>query len=172
MDAGAGVTWFIAGTLAAFVSACAAAASAIWSGLALRSQARAVDVSSYLEILERLQQFERRLKASSSASEECVFARREYLNFLEGLAHLYIHRRFGSGTNDLCRDALSNSVAAIEINTEMMMILEDSITSPETFKYLGKFRRKHRDIIEKRKVIFRETGSKGAQAHQSPIAGP
>ncbi|MGH6899847.1 MAG: hypothetical protein ACREJ5_25395 [Geminicoccaceae bacterium] len=162
MEAGAGVTWLIAGTIAAFVSASAAAASAICSALALRSQARAVDVSSYLEILERLQQFERRLKASDSVSEERVFARREYLNFLEGLAHLYIDARFGRGTVNLCRDALCNSLAAIEINTEMMEILEDSITSSETFEYLGEFRRKHRDIIEKRKVIFGKTGSKGA----------
>jgi hypothetical protein len=70
--------------------------------------------------------------------------------------------RFGSGTANLCRDALSNSLAAIEINTEMMEILEDSITSPETFEYLGKFRRKHRNIIEKRKVVFDKKGSKGA----------
>lgn len=55
MEAGVDITWLIAGTIAAFVSACAAAASAIFSALALRSQARAIDVSSYLEILEHLQ---------------------------------------------------------------------------------------------------------------------
>jgi len=44
----------------------------------------------------------------------------------------------------------------------MMEILEDSITSSETFEYLGKFRSKHRDIIERRKAIFGETGSKDA----------
>jgi hypothetical protein len=88
MEAGTGVTLLIAGTIAAVVSASAAAASVVWSGLALRSQARAVDVSSYLEVLERLQRFERLLRASTSVGEERVFARREYLNFLEGLAHL------------------------------------------------------------------------------------
>ena len=76
-----------------------AAASALWSALALRSQARAVDVSSYLEIFKRNQQFERRLKASISSGEEWLFSRREYLNFLEGLAHLYIDRRFGEWDN-------------------------------------------------------------------------
>jgi hypothetical protein len=155
MEAAPGVTWLIVGTVAA-------AASAVCSALALRSQARAVDVSSYLEILDRLQQFERRLEASASGTEQSVFARREYVNFLEGLAHLYMAGRFGSGTASLCRDALSNSVAAIEINTEMMQILEDSITSPETFEYLGKFRRKHRDVIEKRKAIFGGTRASGA----------
>jgi hypothetical protein len=163
MEPGAYITWLIAGTIAACVSAFAAAASAVFSARALRSQTRAVDVSSYLDILERLQQFERRLKASGSGGEEWLFARREYLNFLEGLAHLYIDGRFGSGTNDLCRDTLSNSIAAIEINREMMVILEDSVTSPETFEYLGKFRKKHRDLIEKRKAIYREAAAKGAQ---------
>ena len=147
METDAGIAWLIAGTIAAFVSASAAAGSAVCSALALRSQARAVDVSSYLEILEQLQEFERRLNASALVSEEWLFARREYVNFLEGLAHLYIDGRFGSGTANLCRDALCNSIAAIEINREMMEILEDSITSSETFEYLGKFRSKHRTSL-------------------------
>jgi hypothetical protein len=159
MEAGVGITWLIAGTIATSLSACAAAASAICSVFALRSQARAIDVSSYLQILEQLQQFERRLTASASVGEDWVFARREYVNFLEGLAHLYIKGRFGSGTADLCRDALSNSIAAIELNRDMMSILENSYSSPETFEYLGEFRKKHRDIIEVRKTIFANTAA-------------
>jgi hypothetical protein len=82
METDAGIAWLIAGTIAAFVSASAAAGSAVCSALALRSQARAFDVSSYLEILEQLQEFERRLNASALVSEEWLFARREYVNFL------------------------------------------------------------------------------------------
>jgi hypothetical protein len=156
METGAGVTWLVAGTIAAFVSALAAAASAIFSAAALRSQTRAVDVASYIEILKRHQQFERKLKASASVSEEWIFTRREYHNFLEGLAHLYIKRRFGSKTADLCRDSLANSMAAIEIYTEIMGVLADSVTSPEAFEYLAKFRKKHRRLIEERKAIFSE----------------
>jgi hypothetical protein len=108
-------------------------------------------------MLDRLQQFERRLAGSALITEERVFARREYVNFLEGLAHLYMDGRFGNWTADLCRDALCNSIAAIEINRDMMELVEGSVTSPETFEYLRKFRNKHRDIIEKRKLIFSQT---------------
>ncbi len=165
MEADASVSWLIAGTIAAVVSASAAAASAVWSGLALRSQARAVDVSSYLEVLERLQRFERVLRASASLGEEHVFARREYLNFIEGLAHLYMKGGFGNGTANLCMDALCNSIAAVEINAEIMEILENSLTSPETFEYLGKFRKKYRDVIERRKIMFRATGAQDTYVH-------
>ena len=54
MEAGVGINWLLAGTIAAFVSATAAAASAVCSAIALRSQARAVDVSSYLARISRM----------------------------------------------------------------------------------------------------------------------
>ena len=66
MGTGAGVAWLVAGTIATCISAIAAAASALFSARALQSQTRAVDVSSYLEIFERNQQMERRLRASAS----------------------------------------------------------------------------------------------------------
>jgi hypothetical protein len=87
--------------------------------------------------------------------------RREYLNFLECVAHLYIDGRFGSGTANLCRDTLSNSIAAIEIDEDMRGLFKDSVTSIDTFVYLAKFRRKHRPIIEQRKAIFREVAAEG-----------
>jgi hypothetical protein len=155
MEPGAGAAWLIAGTIAVFVSAGAAATAAIFAGLALSSQTRAVDVSSYLEILRRLQDFERRLKDAASDRDQHVFALREYANFLDGMAHLHNAGRFGRGTAALCWDALCNSIAALEISEETTNVLEDSFTSRETFEHLVAFREKHKSKIEERKTIFR-----------------
>lgn len=155
MESGAGTGWQIAATIAAFLSAAAAF-------LALRSSTRAVDVSSYLEILQRLQAFERRLKDAASDRDEHVFALREYVNFLDGVSHLHNAGRFGRGTAALCRDALRNAIAALEISEEVMDVLEESITSRETFKHLEDFRKKHRSEIEERKTIFRAMGGHNA----------
>jgi hypothetical protein len=155
MEPGAGAAWLIAGTIAAFVSAFAAAAAAIFAGLALSSQTRAVDVSSYLEILRRLQDSERRLKDTASDRDQHVFALREYVNFLDGVAHLYNAGRFGRGAAALCWDALCNSIAALETIEEITNVLEDSFTSLETFEHLVAFRKKHKSKIEERKAIFR-----------------
>ena len=155
MESGAGAAWLIAGAIAAFISASAAATGAIVASVALRSQTRAVDVSSYLEILQRLQEFERRLKDAASDREQYVFALREYANFLEGVAHLHNAGRFGRGTAALCRDALCSAIAALEISQETMSILEASFTSRETFEHLVAFRKKHKSRIEERKASFR-----------------
>lgn len=145
-----------AGTIAALVSAGGAAAAALFAGLALSSQTRAVDVSSFLEILGRLQDFERRLKDAASDSDQHVFALREYANFLDGIAGLHNAGRLGRGTAALCWDALCNSIAALEISEETTKVLEKSFTSRETFEHLVAFRKKHQLKIEERKAIFRE----------------
>lgn len=149
-------TWVIATAIATLGTAMAAATSAVVAAYALRSQARALDVSSYLTILERLQRFERRIQDFGSDENERTFTLREYANFLEGVAHLYNKGRFGSRTADHCRDALANSVAAIEINSDVMEILARSITSLETFEHLGAFKKKYKDLVDQRKDVFRE----------------
>jgi hypothetical protein len=154
MESGAGAVWLIAGTIAAFISASAAAAGAIVASVALRSQTRAVDVTSYLEILQRLQEFERRLKDAASDRDQQVFALREYANFLEAVAHLHNAGRFGRDTAALCRDALCTAIAALEISEEAMSVLGDSFTSRETFEHLVAFRKKHKSKIEERKASF------------------
>ncbi len=78
------------------------------------------------------------------------------------MAHLYNAGRFGSRTATLCRDALCSSIAALEINCEVMDVLGDSITSLETFEHLERFEKRHKTRIEGKKAIYRAIAPQGA----------
>jgi hypothetical protein len=126
-----------------------AAFSALFAGISLRSDAKSRDVSSYLDILSRFQESERKIDQASDR-QQIHFIIKEHINFLEGIACLCNKKKFGSATKELCHDALVNHLAVFENNDITRELLENSVTNSETYEYLLKFYQKNRQSIKDR----------------------
>lgn len=144
----------VASAIAAGVSAVAASIGLILSFFGFRAQARALDAASYLSILERFQENERKLAATDWDDDQRSFIIREHFNFLEGVTHLYNTGRLPGKTREMCKDILINHIAALHTSKEAVFLFEMSVTNVDTYAEIGKFLRENKAEIEARVAIF------------------
>jgi len=141
-------SWHALSAIGAAGAALVAAVSAAFAGISLRSDARARDVSSYLDILIRFQESERKINEASE--EDIEFAIREHFNFLEGISYLCNKSMFGRATYELSNDTLINHIAVFEKNDYARNLLEGSVTSENTYECLLGFYKNNRNEIKSR----------------------
>lgn len=136
--------------LTGIVSSLLAVAGLTVSARAMMRQAKAHDASGYLDVVHRIAEGQRKMRAAQTDSER-EFEANEFLNLLEGLAQLYLHHRYGRSTREMVRDLLIETLAFVDTSAAAKRTFVNAITSGTTFAALGKFRDKHRKAISRQR---------------------
>lgn len=147
--------WNFIANIAAFFSALAAAGGLIFTGIGLKNQARATDVSTYFKICEEIDLLERKLNHPEDGVE-LGFIYVEYFNKLDAIAHLYNKNKFAASTRKLCKSALLDHLAGIDLHIKRRKHFEKSVTHPSTYKDLRDFVKNHKRKLEERIACFKE----------------
>lgn len=133
--------------LAGIVSSLAALIALAITARAMVRQARSMDAASYLDFVDRITSALRKISAAAPENQE--FEANELFNLLEGLAQLYLRRRFGRLTRRMVRQLLIEALAFVETSQVLEAPLARAMSSPTMFSALETFQRKHRDTISR-----------------------
>jgi hypothetical protein len=78
----------------------------------------------------------------------------EYLDFLEVYSAAVIDGLFIGVAKEMVRDKLIDSIITLERAEPWHAVIEDSVTSAITYKYLRRFIAKHRKVLDLRRLSF------------------
>ena len=115
-----------------------AAITLLFSARAFRLQARAMDFSSYLDLMTRYSDAWRRF-GSAKTSGERDYEFRELLNLFEAGCHLWRHGILGRASEEMLEEYLRENIAAIIENDYGKSHLSRAISGPKTFSEMKLF---------------------------------
>jgi hypothetical protein len=90
--------------------------------------------------------------ANAEDAEKKRHAFVEYLDFLEVYAAAVNEGLFVGVARELVRDKITDSIVALEHAPEWHAVIENSVTSVITYKYLVRFMVKHRSLLDARRA--------------------
>jgi hypothetical protein len=83
----------------------------------------------------------------------------DLLNLLETLAMLYVKKRITKAARGYTQKYLVEALAWIDVDNNMRVLIERSLTGPDTFADLGRFRSRHRREIDAFVEAYRQDRS-------------
>ena len=120
----------------------AAAITLFFTACAFRLQARAMDFSSYLDLMTRFSDAWRRFRDAKEGSER-DYEFRELLNLIEASCHLWRRSVFGRASNEMMKDYLKENISAIADDDYGKRHLREAVSGSGTFSEIKLFSRKH-----------------------------
>jgi hypothetical protein len=132
-------------------SSLAATVGLFFTAWQFRRSRRAVTLQHLQEFLKST--FEREAALANAADgEKKRHAFVEYLDFLEVYAAAVNESLFIGVARELVRDKIIDSIVALEHAPEWHVVIENSVTSAITYKYLVHFMVKHRALLDARRT--------------------
>jgi hypothetical protein len=140
------VNWSAVAAIASAVSAFLSLCAVVITGRIAAKQSKVLEFNNCIDIVKQIGEAERRVKEASDADRVSKF--RDLLNLLETLAMLYTKKRITKAAREYTRKYLVEALAWIDVDDNMRVLIDQSLTGPDTFADLGRFRRSHRREID------------------------
>ncbi len=136
------------GVLVALVASVLAFAGLWLAARALRRQAGAQDIATYLDIRHRLAEAVRAVRRAGSTDAELG----ELLDLLEAICGLHKSRRLDRATRNALKGDLVGAIHAIEVTASAKERMSAALSPASPFVALKWFHRKHQAEIARRAV--------------------